>query len=173
MPRRRGKPPHVDGRGAPSTRPKLTRSRTHPPTWQPSEAIESAIEEFKSQGVDLTGIYTGTGLQSHAVFTLSSQLLAHIDKKDVVSVGLSLESLLDEVEKEDEEVATAVLLAAETMHAFAPGVVALQGPSATTTCAAFLAVFAQLLRLSNTLREAFRGSPEADNVRAVRSLLAR
>ncbi len=166
---------HVDGRGAPSTRPKarpLDHAPAHPPTRQPSEAIESAIEEFKSQGVDLTGIYTGTGLQSHAVFTLSSQLQAHIDKKDVVSVGLSLESLLEEVQKEDEEVATAVLLAAETMHAFAPGVVALQGPSATTTCAAFLAVYAKLLLLSNTLREAFRGSPEADNVGAVRSLLA-
>ena len=57
------------------------------------EARDSAIAEFESQGVDLTGIYTGSGLQSHAVYTLSSELKAHVDAGDVRSLGLSIKSV--------------------------------------------------------------------------------
>lgn len=146
-------------------------TRHSPRTRQPSEAIDSAIEEFKSQGVDLTGIFTGTGLQAHAVFKLSSQLSDQIEKKDVEAIALSLESLRVEIEKENADVVTAVLLAAKTMHAFEPGVRVLRESSqqqSSQTLASFLYVYAKLLRLSSTLREAFRETSQVNNVGAIR-----
>ena len=141
------------------------------------EARDSAIAEFESQGVDLTGIYTGSGLQSHAVYTLSSELKAHIDAGDVGSLGLSIKSLREAVDAEKDEVSIAVLLAAEIMASFEPGVTLLSSPSSPAAPVAeastvaifeeFLSVYARILLLSNTLREAFLGYMNARNAGAI------
>lgn len=143
------------------------------------EARESAIAEFKSQGVDLTGIYTGSGLQSHALYTLSSELKAHIEAGDVQSLGLSIKSLRDEMDVEKGEVSIAVLLAVDVIALFEPGVTLLSSRSSSASPAAppeastvaifeaFLSVYARILLLSNAIREAFLRNMNATNVRAI------
>ena len=143
---------------------------------QPEEAIESAIEEFKSQGVDLTGVYTGVGLRSHAVYTLSSEVKAHIDSGDVRSLGRSLKLLRDEVDAEADDVSTAVLLAANVIELFEPGIKllsSLSSSAASTTATSeatleeFLRAYAKFLLMSNALRESFLGVSGATNAKAI------
>lgn len=97
------------------------------------EARESAIAEFESQGVDLTGIFTGSELHSHAVYTLSSDVKAHIEAGDVRSLGQSIKSLRDEVDAGKDESSIAVLLAAEIVTVFEPGVILLSSSSSSPT----------------------------------------
>lgn len=147
------------------------------------EARESAIAEFESQGVDLTGIFTGSELHSHAVYTLSSDVKAHIEAGDVRSLGQSIKSLRNEVDAGKDESSIAVLLAAEIVTVFEPGVILLSSSSSSPTPSSseaadtwtstvaifedFLRVYAKILLLSNTLREAFLRHMDARNAKAI------
>lgn len=122
---------------------------------QHEEAIESAIEEFKSQGVDLSGIFTGVGLQSHSIYQLSSQIKESIAQEDHSSLEVSIRSLeeiifTDEVQSE----AVPVLLASKMISCFDTGVEVLQDKD--TTLAHFLRVYSKILLLSTDLKEQFR-----------------
>ncbi|KAI8111557.1 hypothetical protein M9435_004057 [Picochlorum sp. BPE23] len=127
------------------------------------EAVSSAIEEFKSQGVDLSNVYTGVGLQSHQAFVLSNQMREHIDQKDFDSLEVSVSSLHKEIHKHIEEDNSdqiqsliAVLLAAETCALFELGLDALQADDMEVLLVQFLDLFSAILALSSDIRENFR-----------------
>lgn len=125
--------------------------------------MSSAIEEFKSQGVDLSNVYTGVGLQSHQAFVLSNQMREHIGQKDFDSLELSVSSLHKEIRThlEDDnsdqiQSLIAVLLAAETCDLFGLGLDALQADDMDILLVQFLDLFSALLGLSSDIRETFR-----------------
>lgn len=125
--------------------------------------MSSAIEEFKSQGVDLSNIYTGVGLQSHQAFVLSNQMREHIGQKDFDSLEVAVSSLHKEIHKHIEEENSdqiqsliAVLLAAETCALFELGLDALQAGGMEVLLVQFLDLFSAILALSSDIRENFR-----------------
>lgn len=129
---------------------------------QLEDAIESAIEEFKSQGVDLSGIYTSSGLQNHHVYQISTRMNQSLRSGDLSSLGHTVTSLEEQVdaiiiEGRDTVAFTEiipVLLSSKTIACFGAGVEALQDDH--EVLARFLTLYSKILPLSLDLREEFR-----------------
>ena len=130
---------------------------------QQEEAIESAIEEFKTQGVDLSGIFTGIGLQTHAVYKLSSQIKESISQSDCPCLEMSISSLEEVLSTDtpDSEIVP-VLLASKTISCFDAGVGVLQHDHAILT--QFLRMYSKILLLSQDLKEEFRSGRYSDAI---------
>jgi len=130
-------------------------------TLQQEEAIESAVEEFKSQGVDLSGIYTGIGLQTHAIYKLSSQIKESISQSDCSCLEISISSLEEALCTQDSDIVP-VLLASKTISCFDAGVGVLQHDHAILT--QFLRTYSKMLLLSPDLKEEFRSGRYSDAI---------
>jgi hypothetical protein len=128
---------------------------------QEKEAIESAIEEFKSQGVDLSCIYTGTMLQEHPVYQACMEMKQHIENKaDASSLDAPLSVLEEQIEihtqgydSESRQRLTSVILASQTIALFEPGINTLDCEPAILC--RFLKVYSMILTLSMDVKESF------------------
>ena len=120
---------------------------------QLEEAIESTVEEFKAQGVDLSTIYVGKDLQSHPIRVIALKIRSELDRKDVRNLEKSLQSLREQITRENEDELKTILVAANICATLTP---CLRSEEAVQVEA--LSVLSKILVISPELRKSFRES---------------